>query len=109
MAINNDKRDYMGAVSTVAEEWRSRSFEACMNGFMKSMICQATAVDVPKGIDLDAKERIVESVKTTIENSSKEFTKSAFDTENEHGKLLMWIWHMKSYHLVVLTNLYNSF
>lgn len=87
MAINNNKHDYMGAVSTVAEEWRSRSFEACMNGFMKSMICQATAVDVPKGIDLDAKERIVESVKTTIENSSKEFTKSAFDTENEHGKL----------------------
>ena len=87
MSVNKDKNEYMNAVSSIAEGWRSRSFEACLNGFMKSMISQCSSVDVPKNIELGDKTKIIESVKSTIDNSTKEFVKSALDPENESGKL----------------------
>ena len=87
MSVNDNKMDFLGAVSFIAEEWRARSFESCVSGFMKSMITQSVSVDVPKGMSIGEKERVLDSVKSTIDKSVAEFTKSAFDTKSEYGAL----------------------
>ena len=87
MSVNDNKMDFLGAVSFNAEEWRARSFESCVSGFMKSMITQSVSVDVPKGMSIGEKERVLDSVKSTIDKSVAEFTKSAFDTKSEYGAL----------------------
>ena len=85
--IHENKTEFMGAVSSIAEEWRTRSFESCLNGFMKSMISHCVAVDVPKNLDLGAREQVIKSVKETIQNSAKEFVHSALDPNEETGAL----------------------
>lgn len=87
MSVNDNKMDFLGAVSYIAEEWRARSFESCVSGFMKSMITQSVSVDVPKGMSIGEKERVLDSVKSTIDKSVAEFTKSAFDAKSEYGAL----------------------
>ena len=85
--IHENKTEFMGAVSSIAEEWRTRSFESCLNGFMKSMISHCVTVDVPKNLDLGAREQVIKSVKETIQNSAKEFVHSALDPNEETGAL----------------------
>lgn len=87
MAVNDNKVDFMGAVSAIAMQYRSRSFESCMNGFMKSMISHCASVDIPKGLDIGVKEKVVKTVRETISKSAKEITKGAFDVNDEGGAL----------------------
>lgn len=87
MAVNDNKAEYMGAVSHIAEQWRARSFEACLNGFMKSMISHCSTVDLPKGVDIGVKEKVLVTVKDTIDASVKEFVSNAVNMQNETGKL----------------------
>lgn len=77
--INDNRNDFMSVVNNAAEEYKKRSYESCMEGFMSSMIKDAITIDAPKNVELgiDAKEAILNEVTSTIKNSAKEFVNNA--------------------------------
>lgn len=75
--INDNRSDFMNAVSMKAEDYRARAFEACMEGLMKSVIKESLTVDVPKNADVETKTAIANEVKSTIDTTSKEVTNNA--------------------------------
>lgn len=70
--INNNKNEFMTVVSMKSEDFRKRSFEACMQSFLKSVISKSTVVDVSNQLDLNDKTKMVDLVKSTISGVSKE-------------------------------------
>lgn len=70
--INNNKQEFMNTVSMKAEDFKKRSFEACMQSFLKSVITKSTVVDVSDQLDLNDKTKMVDVVTSTIKNVSKE-------------------------------------
>ena len=85
--VNDNKNDFMSVVNTAAEEYKKRSYESCMEGFMSSMIKDAVSIDVPSNVELgvDEKEAILNEVTKTIKTSANEFIKNA--VEDETGTL----------------------
>ena len=77
--VNDNKNDFMSVVNNAAEEYRKRSYEACMEGFMSSMIKEAVTIDAPKNVELgtDEKQAMLDTVTETIKNSANEFVKNA--------------------------------
>lgn len=77
--VNDNKNDFMSVVNNAAEEYRKRSYESCMEGFMSSMIKEAVTIDAPKNVELgtDEKQAMLDTVTETIKNSANEFVKNA--------------------------------
>lgn len=77
--VNDNKNDFMSVVNNAAEEYRKRSYESCMEGFMSSMIKEAVTIDAPKNVELgtDEKQVMLDTVTETIKNSASEFVKNA--------------------------------
>lgn len=82
--INDNKNDFMAVVNSMADEYKQRSYESCVEGFMTSMIKEAVTIDIPKNLELgfDEKNAMLNNVTSTIKASASEFTKNAIsDTE----------------------------
>jgi len=81
--INDNKNDFMAVVNNAAEDYKKRSFEACIEGFMSSMIKDAVTVDAPKNVELgtDEKQAMLNEVTNTITTSAKEFVNNAVNEE----------------------------
>ena len=45
--INNNKQEFMNTVSMKADDFKKRSFEACMQSFLKSVITKSTHSNSP--------------------------------------------------------------
>ena len=81
--VNNNKNDFMSVVDNASNEYKKRSYESCMEGFMSSMIKDAITIDAPKNVELgiDTKEAILNEVTKTIKDSAKEFVNNAVNEE----------------------------
>lgn len=81
--VNNNKNDFMSVVDNASNEYKKRSYESCMEGFMSSMIKDAVTIDAPKNVELgiDTKEAILNEVTKTIKDSAKEFVNNAVNEE----------------------------
>lgn len=79
----NNKNDFMSVVDNASNEYKKRSYESCMEGFMSSMIKDAITIDAPKNVELgiDTKEAILNEVTKTIKDSAKEFVNNAVNEE----------------------------
>ena len=75
--INNNKQEFMNTVSMKADDFKKRSFEACMQSFLKSVITKSTVVDVSDQLDLNDKTKMVDVVTSTIKNVSKEIIENS--------------------------------
>ena len=71
------KADFLKMVHGVAESYRIRAFNTSMEGFMQSMIADSTVIDIPTKIEPEDKDKIIQSVRNVIENSSKIFGNDA--------------------------------
>ena len=71
--LNDNKNDFMMAAIDKLKEFRSKSYENCMETFCKKCITDATVVKLPKDITLDDKEKIKENVISSITQSAKKF------------------------------------
>ena len=81
--VNDNKNDFMSVVDNASKEYKKRSYESCMEGFMSSMIKDAVTIDAPKNVELgtDTKEAILNEVTKTIKDSAKEFVNNAVNEE----------------------------
>lgn len=75
--INNNKQEFMNTVSMKADEFKKRSFEACIQSFLKSVITKSTNVDVSDQLDLNDKTKMIDVVTSTIKNVSKEIVENS--------------------------------
>lgn len=71
--LNDNKNDFMMAAIDKLKEFRSKSYENCMETFCKKCITDATVVKLPKDITLDDREKIKENVVSSISQSAKKF------------------------------------
>lgn len=69
--INDNINEFMNVVEMKAKEFKQHSFEACMNSFLKSVIKQATVVDVSDQLTIDDKKQMIDEVKSTIDSVAK--------------------------------------
>lgn len=81
--INDNKKDFMNAVSIEAEDFRSRAFAASIENFVKSIVKEATIIEVPKGATLEVKAKIASEVKATIDAIGKEISNNAINNDYE--------------------------
>ena len=81
--VNDNKNDFMSVVDNASKEYKKRSYESCMEGFMSSMIKDAVTIDAPKNVELgtNTKEAILNEVTKTIKDSAKEFVNNAVNEE----------------------------
>lgn len=75
--INNSKEDFLSSVKMRASEFQKKSFELCMEGFVKTVIKKAADVDVPKSASPDDQMKLANVVKTTIDSASSQIVKNA--------------------------------
>ena len=81
--INDNKKDFMNAVSIEAEDFRSRAFAASIENFVKSIVKEATTIEVPKGATQEVKAKIASEVKATIDAIGKEISNNAINNDYE--------------------------
>ena len=81
--INDSKEDFLAAINIKAEEWRNRSYEEYVTGFLTKTIKQSTTLKIPKETPLDTKENIFKESSATIAQTAKKIVNNAFlDDQN---------------------------
>ena len=80
--INDNKEDFMYAVSIESAKYREKSFEACMDGFLKSIIRKSIELDVPTNISDTDKLKLANEVKGTINESVNQIVNNAFTKDD---------------------------
>lgn len=69
--INNNKSEFMNTVKMKADEFKQRAYESYMCSFLKSIVRQATQIDVSDQLELNDRTKMIDVVKGTIANLSK--------------------------------------
>ena len=81
--INDSKEDFLAAINIKAEEWRNRSYEEYVTGFLTKTIKQSTTLNIPKNTPLDTKEHIFKESSATIAQTAKKIVNNALlDDQN---------------------------
>lgn len=69
--INNNENEFMNTVNMKAAEFKQRAYESYLCSFLKSVVKQATQVDVSDQLSLNERTKMVDVVKGTIDKLSK--------------------------------------
>jgi hypothetical protein len=80
--INDNLHDFKSAVEMRANEWKQKSYEECMNGFLNKTIRQSTVLTIPENAPLDTKEHVINESTATIASTAKKIVNNAFLDEN---------------------------
>lgn len=80
--INDSLEDFKSAVAFEAEDYRKRSFEACMESFLKNIIKKSIDLDVPNKINEEDKLKLANEVKGTIDESVKQIVGNALSKDD---------------------------
>lgn len=80
--INDSKEDFLEAIKIKAAEWRNRSYEEHMVGFLTKTIKQSTTLNIPKNVDTQTKENIFNESSATISETAKRVINNALLDEN---------------------------
>lgn len=75
--INDSKEDFSTAVNIKADEWRNRSYEEHMVGFLTKTIKQSTTLNIPDNAELGTKEAIFKESTATIGETAKRVINNA--------------------------------
>ena len=82
--LNDNKNDFMYAAIDRMKDFRTKSYENCMETFCKKCILDSTTVKLPKDITLDDKEAIKENVVKSIADSAKRFVNNGLVDESSN-------------------------
>lgn len=80
--INDSKEDFSTAINIKADEWRNRSYEEHMVGFLTKTIKQSTTLNIPENVDLGTKETIFKESSATINETAKRIINNALIDEH---------------------------
>ena len=75
--ITDSKKDFSSVVDMHAEEFRQKSFECIMNGFVKKVILKSSEIEIPKVFDPDMKIKLADEVRSSIDETTKQIIKNA--------------------------------
>ena len=75
--INDSKEDFSTAVNIKADEWRNRSYEEHMVGFLTKTIKQSTTLNIPDNTETSTKEAIFKESTATIGETAKRVINNA--------------------------------
>ena len=75
--INDSKEDFSTAVNIKADEWRNRSYEEHMVGFLTKTIKQSTTLNIPDNAETSTKEAIFKESTATIGETAKRVINNA--------------------------------
>lgn len=74
----SDAKDYfLGNVQFRATEFRQKSFEACMESFIKTVVKKSTEIDVPDEVSTSDKVKLANEVKTSIDAATTQIVTNA--------------------------------
>ena len=76
--INENLHNFMSAVKMKADEWKEKSFEECITGFLKKTIKQSTTLNIPENTSLDTKTNVINESTATIDAAAKKIVNNAF-------------------------------
>lgn len=82
--LNDNKNDFMAAVIERVKEFRTKSYENCIETFCKKCITDSTVVKLPKDITLDDKELIKKNVVKSIADSAKKLVNNGLVDESSN-------------------------
>lgn len=80
--INDNLYDFMSAVKMRADDWKVKSYEECMDGFLKKTIKESTVLNIPENTPLDTKKNVINESTATISSAAKTIVNNAFVDEN---------------------------
>lgn len=75
--INDSKEDFSTAANIKADEWRNRSYEEHMVGFLTKTIKQSTTLNIPDNAETSTKEAIFKESTATIGETAKRVINNA--------------------------------
>ena len=82
--VNDNREDFMMAAVNIAKEWRTKSYEACIETFTKKCVTDSTVVKIPNGADLDTQDRVKKNAAHEIAETTKKLVNNALlDDTNE--------------------------
>lgn len=74
----SDAKDYfLGNVQFRATEFQQKSFEACMESFIKTVVKKSTEIDVPDEVSTSDKVKLANEVKTSIDAATTQIVTNA--------------------------------
>jgi hypothetical protein len=76
--IKENLHNFMSAVKMRADEWKEKSFEECMSGFLKKTIKESTTLNIPENTPLDTKKNVINESTATINDAAKKIVNNAF-------------------------------
>ena len=80
--INDNLQDFLSAVKMKSDDWKNKSFEECMDGFLKKTVKQSTVLNIPENTPIDTKKNVINEATSTLTAAAKKIVNNAFIDEN---------------------------
>ena len=80
--INDDIEHFMSAVNMRSSEWKQKSFEECMNGFLSKTIKESTVIKLPEDSSPETRTNVFKEVQASIKESASKLIKNSLANED---------------------------